>query len=166
MSQKKKRLKIIGIGQSFRGDDAIGIIIVEEWRKLCLSFIDEHGVESEISSLPGLGLIDMMAGFETIIFVDAVQTGINLPGTIYKLREKQLASFVSGSKSTHGWGAAESLRLGRELKIDEMPETVRVLGVEAGQFEVGADVSPEIQIKVKEIVETLQGMIEEEINKN
>ncbi len=163
MDQKKKRLKIIGIGQSFRGDDAIGIQIVEEWRKLCLSFIAENGVEVEVSSLPGLGLIDMMAGFETVIFVDAVQTGFELPGTIYKLREKQLASFVSSAKRAHGWGAAESLRLGREIRMEEMPETVRILGVEARQFEMGADISAEIKEKFPEIIETLQGMAEEVI---
>jgi len=163
MSQKKKGLKVIGIGQSFRGDDAIGIQIVEEWRKLCLSFIEENRIEVEVSSLPGLGLIDMMAGFETVILVDAVQTGFEPPGAIYKLREKQLASFVSSAKSAHGWGAAESLRLGREMRMEEMPETVRILGVEARQFEMGADISDEIKEKFTEIIETLQGMAEEAV---
>jgi hydrogenase maturation protease len=156
-----RRLKVIGIGQSFRGDDAIGIIIVEEWRKNCSIYIEENSIKVETSSLPGVGLIDMLAGFETVIFVDAVQTGIEKPGTIYKLREKQLASFVSSAKSAHGWGAAESLKLGRELRADEMPEIVRILGVEAAQFEIGADISEAIKEKIPEIIDTLQSMAEE-----
>jgi hydrogenase maturation protease len=156
-----RRLKVIGIGQSFRGDDAIGIIIVEEWWKHCSIYIEENGIKVETSSLPGVGLIDMLAGFETVIFVDAVQTGIETPGTIYKLREKQLASFVSSAKSAHGWGAAESLKLGRELRADEMPEIIRILGVEAAQFEIGADISEAIKEKIPEIIDTLQSMVEE-----
>ena len=159
-----KKLKVIGIGQSFRGDDAIGIKIVEEWWKLSLSFIEENSIEIEISSLPGVGLIDMMVGFETVIFVDAVQTGFEPPGTIYKLREKQLDSFVSSAKSAHGWGAAESLRLGRELRAGEMPETVRILGIEAAQFEMGAEISDAIKEKFSEIIDTLQSMAEEAFN--
>jgi hydrogenase maturation protease len=156
-----RRLKVIGIGQSLRGDDAIGIIIVEEWRKNCSTYIEENGIKVETSSLPGVGLIDILAGFETVIFVDAVQTGFELPGTIFKLREKQLASFVSSAKSAHGWGVAESLKLGRELRADEMPETVRILGVEAAQFEMGADISEAIKEKIPEIIDTLQSMAEE-----
>jgi hypothetical protein len=49
------------------------------------------------------------------------------------------------------------------MRMEEMPETVRILGVEARQFEMGADISAEIKEKFPEIIETLQGMAEEVI---
>lgn len=160
-----KKIKIIGIGQSFRGDDAIGVEVVDGFRKLFVDLIEKNNICVEINNLPGLELINLVVGFDSVIFVDAVQTGLKPVGTIYKLKEKQLASFVSGAKSAHGMGVAESLALGRKLQPDEMPQSIRILGIEANQFEMGEGISLAIDEKIPEILEVLKEMVVQELEK-
>jgi len=90
--------------------------------------------------LPGLALLDMLDGVESAIIVDAVQAGAP-PGTIHHVAAEQLESFASSSKSAHGWGVAETLRLGFSL-VPKLKDTeVCVIGIEAEQYTTGGGFS-------------------------
>jgi hydrogenase maturation protease len=66
---------------------------------------------------------------DAAILVDAVQSGAP-PGTIHKLIEEDLLDFGAGTGSAHGWGAAETLSLGRQLAPEDLPEKIFIIGVE------------------------------------
>ena len=61
----------------------------------------------------------------------------------------QLAS-IRINTSTHGLGVAEAIELAYVL--DQLPIRLRVYGIEGRQFELGAEISPQVQRAVAEVV--------------
>ena len=151
-----KKIAVIGIGQSLRGDDAAGLEAVRQWREKFPETANRREVRIEASELPGLALLDMLEDVDAAILVDAVQSR-NEPGTIHRLSEEELASFASDSKSAHGWGVAETLQLRNQLS-DTKTHT-RIIGIEVGQVETGAQMSK----PVMEALPRVCNVIEEEI---
>ena len=151
-----KEIVVIGIGQELRGDDAVGPEIVRGWKSQHPQSA-EH-VRVEISPLPGLELLDLFEGADTVILVDAVQSG-DKPGTVHIVGMDQLISFEAGSGSVHGFGVAETLALGRQADPESIPETVIVIGVEALQMDLGAPISPEIQASIPVAISELERLI-------
>ncbi len=149
---------VIGIGQSLRGDDAAGLESVRQWREKFPETANRPEVQIEASELPGLALIEMLNNVDAAILIDAVQSSAK-PGTIRRLSEEELASFTSDSKSAHGWGVAETLRMRRQLTDAKIH--IRIIGIEAEQMEPGKGLSKDI----KEAMPTICEAIEEEIKK-
>ncbi len=143
-------IKIIGIGQSMRGDDAAGLFAVRFWIEKFHPEILHPEVQVELAELPGIGLLNLLEGVHFAILVDAVHTGAS-PGTIHSLTEDQLESFCSGSGSAHGWGVAETLSLGRQLAPASLPPDLLLIGIEVGQLDLGETLSPEVYHSLPEV---------------
>ncbi|MBN2045634.1 MAG: hydrogenase maturation protease [Anaerolineales bacterium] len=157
-----KRLIIIGIGQELRGDDAVGIAVVREWAVEYPKKLASPQIEVDFLPLPGLALLDHISGFETAILVDAVLGGPGVrPGSLLNLSPEDLVSFTRGTGSAHGWGVAESLRLGRTLKQEDLPEKIIILGIGGKQVDLGAKISPEVAEAIPEAVQMLDHVVEE-----
>jgi len=154
------RIKILGIGHTMRGDDEVGLEIVQRWRDPNGAEYPEHTIEAETAESPGLTLLGHIAGLDAAILVDAVQSGAP-PGTLHKLIEEDLLDFGEGTGSAHGWGTAETLSLGRQLSPEDLPERIFIIGVEAVQFELGEGLSPAVRAAIPEAVEMINGILEE-----
>jgi hydrogenase maturation protease len=149
---------VLGIGQSLRGDDAAGLEAVRLWQKQYPE--SAGGVHVGLSELPGLGLLDLLDGLDAAILVDAVE-GSGAAGSLRHLGPEDLDSFAAGSGSAHGWGVAETLKIGRSLFPALALCRITLIGIEARSMEMGAGLSPEVQ-------EALAGaakLIEEEVQK-
>jgi len=147
--------KIIGIGQSLRGDDAAGPAAVSLWQKAFQSTASRPDIIVELADLPGIGLLNLLAGASKAVLVDAVQSDAE-PGTIHTLTEDHLASFELGDRSAHGWGIAETLSLGRALNLAEMPAELTLIGIEAAQLEIGAGLSPEVELALPRVASLIE----------
>jgi hydrogenase maturation protease len=147
---------VIGIGQSLRGDDAAGLEAVRRWQEQFPETANRPEVQIEASELPGLALIEMLNDVDAAILVDAVQSSAK-PGTIHRLSEEELAAFTSESKSAHGWGVAETLRMRSQLTDAKV--NIHIIGIEAEHMELGAGLSK----AVKEAIPKACKTIEEEI---
>ena len=154
------RIKILGIGQSMRGDDEVGLEIVRRWQKSHGADYPQYPIEAETAESPGLTLLGHIAGLDAAILVDAVQSGAPA-GTIHKLIEEDLLDFGAGTGSAHGWGAAETLSLGRQLAPEDLPEKIFIIGVEAVQFELGEGLSPAVRNAIPEAVEMINVILGE-----
>jgi hydrogenase maturation protease len=150
-------IAVVGIGQSLRGDDAAGLEAVRLWRVKFPETAGRPEIQIEASELPGLTLMDMLSDVDAAIFVDAVQSSAR-PGTIHRLGEAELASFMADSKSAHGWGVAETLRLRSQLTDAKI--NIRIIGIEAEQMELGAGLSKAVENAIPVVCEAL----EEEVN--
>ena len=151
-------IKVIGIGQSLRGDDAAGLSAVRLWVDTCPAQVSHPRVNVELAELPGVGLLNLLEGARFAILVDAVQSG-GIPGTIYQLNEGQLESFALGSASAHGWGVAETLSLGRQLAPASLPGELIVIGVETGQLDLGKTISPEVESCLPEVARLIEQFV-------
>jgi hydrogenase maturation protease len=151
-----KQIAVIGIGQSLRGDDAAGLEAIRQWREKFPETAGRPEVRIEACELPGLELLDLLNETNAAILVDAVQSSA-MPGTIHRINEEKLLSFSSNTKSAHGWGVAETLKLRHHLM--EGNPAIRVIGIESNQMEIGAELSGAIRAAMPSVCE----IIEEEI---
>lgn len=139
------------------GDDAIGPLIIKALKPKKLNEVDllEAG-------LSGLGILDLMNGADTVILIDAVQSGQN-PGTIHRLAIPDDLGFMvqsswgSETTSTHAFGLGETLTLSHTLGT--LPPTTLVYGIELGQMEMGTEVS----LQVKPAIDTVVSAIEKDV---
>lgn len=136
-------LVVVGTGQSFRGDDGAGLAALETWRNSYPSAQDPR-IRIELTELPGLALLDLLADSRSAIIVDALKSSSS-PGTIRLLNLDELAAFSKGSGSAHGWGVAETLNLGRQLEPEKLPDRLSVIAIEAGELELGPGLSRDVE---------------------
>jgi len=155
---KRNSILILSIGQSLRGDDAAGPEVVRLWRETFPQTAVDPRLRVESAELPGLALIDLLAGADCALLVDAVQSGA-APGTLHLVKIDELLSFESGSESAHGWGVAETLSLARQLG-ETLPKQVSILGIEAQSFEMGESLSEAVADSLPRAAEMVEKHIQ------
>jgi hydrogenase maturation protease len=153
-----KKVVVAGVGQTMRGDDAAGITAVQAWQSQYPQTANHPDMRVEITELPDLDFLELLSGAEDALIVDAVVTG-DRPGKIHILNEQSLLAVDQDTTSTHGWGVAETIRLGRTLKREDLPHEIRIIGIEAGQFETGARLSPEIIENLPQIISAIESYV-------
>ena len=151
-------IKIIGIGQSLRGDDAAGLAAVRFWQERCQAKIERTNLVVEFAELPGIGLLNLLEDTTIAILVDAVHSNAEA-GTIHLLSDDQLESFSNGAGSAHGWGVAETLLLGHILISSSMPKKLILIGIEAGNLLFGESLSPEVESALPEAAQLIEQLV-------
>ncbi len=140
---------IIGIGNPYRGDDAVGVRIAQDIMKKLpdrVNVIEQSG--------EGISLMESWKDANTVILIDAVSSG-GKPGTIYQLdAHKQPIPAEFFHYSTHAFGVAEAIELARALK--QLPPHLIVYGIEGKSFETGVGLSPEVEKAAQEVVERIK----------
>jgi hydrogenase maturation protease len=135
---------IIGVGNRYRGDDAVGLAAAERLKQLHLP-----GIAVRFCPGGGLGLLEAWQGADTVIIIDAVR-GAGVAGEIVRLDHQDLDRLDgSGKVSSHGFGLGEVVRLAQALEL--MPARVMIYGVEARNFEPGTALSPEVAAAVDQV---------------
>jgi hydrogenase maturation protease len=134
---------VIGFGNRRRGDDAAGPLALELLRGMAL-----HGVTLEEFDGDGMALLDRWCGIDSVVVIDAVQSG-RRPGEVIALSSEQIEDANSfRSASTHGLGLMEAVRLGRTLGL--LPHRLWIVGVEGVCFEVGTEASQAVRRGARE----------------
>jgi hydrogenase maturation protease len=137
-------MMIIGVGNSFRSDDGIGLLVARQ-----LANQTDRATIREASG-EGAGLMAAWEGIEHVILIDAVSSGAE-PGTIFRLdvHERPVpASFFH--YSTHDFGVAEAVEMGRVL--GQLPPRLIIYGIEGSNFAFGEGLSPPVAQAVDEVV--------------
>lgn len=153
---------ILGIGQSLRGDDGAGLAAVKRWQALFPARAAYLDLSVVLLELPGLALLDYLAGAQQALLVDAVRSGM-APGSVKLVNEVDLVEFGPGSGSAHGWGVAETLALGRRLQPEKMPARVDVLGIEAGDVNLGDVLSSQVDAALDHAVALIAAWLDESL---
>ena len=136
---------VIGIGNLFRGDDGVGLIVAQKLRALALP-----GVIVLEQSGEGTALLEAWAGAGRVIVVDAVSSG-SQPGTIHCLEvgDQPLPAHFSGG-STHAFGLAEAVELARQL--DRLPAQLTIFGIEGQDYDLASGLSPEVETAAGKLI--------------
>ena len=153
ISPEQRKVCVIGVGNEYRGDDAIGLLVI---RKL----MDKVMPSTALIEMDGEAakLIDAMKGRSAAILVDAMQSG-SKAGTVSRFDAGVRALPLSFFRcSTHVVGVSEAIELARAL--DRLPQYVIVYGIEGRRFELGSSLSPEVSGVVAETVERIYDEIQ------
>ena len=152
-------IRIIGLGNEFRGDDAVGLLAVRRLRGMvsdCTEVIE--------AAMAGVDLLELMKGAPVVLLIDAVRSGQS-PGTIHRLdaSSSPLAPELF-PRSTHAIGVADALELARALGV--LPPTVIVYGVEAADMEMGHPLSPPVDHALHDVVQLVLREIQQPVCMN
>ena len=122
-------VRVLGIGSPFAGDD-LGWRLAEALERVGLLRSFSTGmVHINLCDRPGCLLLPAMRGAHLAILLDAMRSGAQ-PGTVRRLDMLELDE-STGLLSSHGFGVAEALALGRVL--GDLPPRVLIYGIETGQ---------------------------------
>ena len=143
--QNKHSILIIGIGNPYRGDDAVGLRIAQDIKKKSpdhVNVIEQSG--------DGISLMDSWKDSDAVILIDAVHSGTQ-PGTIHRFDvHTQTIPTKFFHYSTHAFGVAEAIELARALK--QLPKNLIVYGIEGKCFEAGIGLSLEVEKAVEKVM--------------
>lgn len=133
----KERL-VIGVGNPDRGDDGVGPFVAQR-----IAELPPPGVETVECSGDPADLIALWQDVETVIAVDACQSG-SPPGTIHEFdAQTEPLPAGLGAISTHGFGLAAAVELARAIGC--LPPSFTVIAIEAASFKLGAPLSPAVE---------------------
>ncbi len=132
-------MKVIGLGNEWRGDDGVGIEVA---RRLRGTALDGEPI----------GLVQALNGDPDVVLVDAVSSGAP-PGTVhvFEVGSEPLPAKLFGASSTHALGLAEAVELARAL--GQLPARVRVYGIEGAAFAFGKGLTREVEAAAERVVE-------------
>jgi hydrogenase maturation protease len=141
-----QKILVVGIGNEYRSDDGIGLVISRRIREKKLPSVSVKEESGE-----GAALMEAWQGCENVILVDAVSSGA-IPGTIFRIdaiKEKTPVKFFH--YSTHAFSVSEAIELAREMNI--LPPKLVVYGIEGTNFAAGTTISFHVQQAAYKIVE-------------
>ena len=150
------RTLILGMGNTIRGDDGVGIIAAGVLK----GQMDLPGIEIKQTYETGVNLLYEIYGYKKVIIIDSIRGKGGLPGDIYRFnpleegRSKGYTGYKQSNStlpySLHNMGLAAMIRMAGNL-ID-MPEEIIVYAVKienGGLF--GTALSPKIKKAVREV---------------
>ncbi len=141
-------IRIIGLGNGMRGDDAVGLLMARRLRQE----VDDH-VDVLEAEMAGVDLVELMKGANVAILIDAARSG-QAPGTIHRLDAS--AGPIGGRifpRSSHALGTVDALELARAMGV--LPATVIVYGVEVENTEAGQPLSPAVVKVLEQLVDRI-----------
>ena len=144
------RTLILGLGNPILSDDGIGLSVA---KRLAGKW---SGVDVATTALVGLGLLDVVRGYDKVFLIDACIRQGRYAGEVIKLAKGDGALHLS---SSHGLDFFHLLRLGKACGYN-MPELAGIYGIEIGaEVSFGEEISPELKKRLaaitKEIVADL-----------
>jgi hydrogenase maturation protease len=147
------KLKIIGLGNPFWGDDAVGILVARQLRAY-----KQTSVSILEGGLAGLNLLHDMEGIDTLILIDAVHSH-SKAGTIFRFTLPQdlekigKLAWGTSTSSTHAFGLAEALTLAHTLEV--LPAHVILFGIELDHIQKGHALSPPVYKAMTSVVDRI-----------
>ena len=114
---------IIGLGNDYRSDDAVGRVVA---RKLRAESLDGVAILEETGE--GAALIEAWRGADFVILIDAVHS-VGEPGAIYRIdaNEQQIPRGFF-HYSTHAFNVGEAVEMARAL--GQLPRRLVMYGIE------------------------------------
>jgi hydrogenase maturation protease len=143
-------IKIIGLGNSFAGDDAIGNVVARQ-----LLPYQTPSISIMEGGLAGLSLLHEMEGTDRLILIDAVHSQSEA-GTIVRftiprdLDAVEKLTWGSSTSSTHAFGLGEALTLANTLEL--LPQRVILYGIELDHIHQGEPLSPPMSGSIQFVV--------------
>ena len=142
---------ILGMGNPVLSDDSVGFEVAE---RLMEKLRDRQDIVVADTSLVGLSLLDLVAGYERAIIVDSIQTQGGKAGTIYRLTPADF-EVAHNSTTLHDVGLLTALKLGQRLELD-MPREVILFAVEGEDLVTFSEkCSPEVEKAIPVVVDLI-----------
>ena len=154
-----KKTLILGLGNPILSDDGVGIWVARALRGRALP----PSVFFAEASIGGLRLLEIIAGYERVILVDAICSPQGFPGEISLLQPQDLKTSLH-SGSAHDLSLSGALKLGRELGMDIPPDlNIKIVAICVEEVQtLGEKMTPAVEASVPQAVEAVLEILKEE----
>ena len=152
MHEKKM---ILGIGNDILMDDGIGPKAVKTLEQK----YPLPGVEYLTTTLGGLDVLELINGYDRVVFIDAIKTKDGIPGSVY---EYSPADFKETLHLTniHDISFLTAIELGKQLDM-KVPGFMHIFAVEIIEDRVfGNDFTPPLQERYDGIIDEIHARIQ------
>ncbi|WP_280260647.1 hydrogenase maturation protease [Nocardia abscessus] len=138
---------VIGVGNDYRSDDGVGSAVALQIEKLGIP-----GVLVSLSDGEPTSVVDIWAGMDLAVVIDAVRCEPSVPGRIRR-SDIDLLQHTGTVSSSHTLGIQDALPLGRAL--GRVPGRIVVIAVDAASLDLGVGLSEPVAAAVPHAVETV-----------
>jgi len=146
---KYKKTLVLGLGNTLLCDDGVGIYVAREIRKR----VKDPNMVVKEASLGGLELLDLMAGFDRVILIDAMAVGDFKIGTLVQYTPEDLAG--GSAMSRHHVPFHEALQLGHHLNMD-LTSDISIYGIKVKDTATFSEsCTPEVEKCIPQIVDDI-----------
>ena len=149
---------VLALGNPVMSDDAVGLHVADALR-LALREHPLRDVQVLKSQRAGFELVEMLAGYDRAIIVDAVLAEQPVPGRVRELSLEDL----SGSRrliNAHEISLPVAMEMGRLLGLS-MPRDVELIGIEAIElYTMSTDMSEAVQASVLPVAQRIYRRLE------
>ncbi len=134
---------ILGLGNPILSDDGVGLRVAG----ILENMVNQPEITVAEASAGGLNLLDLIAGFDRVIIIDAIQTRSGQAGQIYRFGPEALeATYNTGS--VHDVDFPTALELGRRLGM-ALPQQITIFAIEVKDVtNFSEKCTPEVEIAV------------------
>lgn len=155
-------IAIIGIGNLFRSDDAVGIKLAQLIRDQVPNYVSVHtNVQSESD------LMDVWKNIDKTILIDAVSSG-KKSGTIFRLTQTDLENLDPKELvfrcSTHDFNLLNGIELAKIFNT--LPKEITVYGIEVKTTEHGTECSYEVQQAIPVVLQQILSELNLSMNRS
>ena len=141
---------VLGLGNSILTDDGVGPKIARELE----GRLAQQAVTVMEGSMGGLSLLDLLAGYDRAVIIDAIETAGGKAGQIYRLDVAALDA-TRHAASPHDVNFATALELGKQLNMT-LPQRIDIFAVEVKDTSTfGEKCTPKVQAAIPRCVEMI-----------
>jgi len=141
--------KIIGIGNDFRSDDAVGLLVARKLKEL---YPDFDIIESDGN---GVDLLSIFQEYDKVIIIDAAIA--DNPEDVGQIKEIKVTPDFNFSDlkiySSHSFSLLEALKMGKQLSI--LPDDLYLYLILSQNFSFGQEISPEVKVAIEKILDII-----------
>lgn len=153
MSSSSNKLAIIGLGNTLRRDDGIGIHVLALLQE-CLC---NQGIAFFNFGIASFGLVNYISDFNKVLLIDAIDADLEpaslkifkLNEASYQIREKKLSS--------HEITLSDLLNLYKTLEI---PSDVHIAGIQVKDTSYGLEMTGELESAKTRIAEEISKFVD------
>jgi hydrogenase maturation protease len=141
--------KIIGIGNDFRSDDAVGLLVARKLKEL---YPDFDIIESDGN---GVDLLSIFQEYDKVIIIDAAIA--DNPEDVGQIKEIKVTPDFNFSDlkiySSHSFSLLEALKMGKQLSI--LPEELYLYLILSKNFSFGQEISEAVKKASEKILDII-----------
>lgn len=151
---------ILGLGNTILSDDGVGIYVARRTREL-LGEKTSTSLTIQEASVGGFNFIDILAGFDKAVIIDAIHSKAGIPGEFYELDISCLKPSVRIS-SLHGIDIATACDMANKLAVD-FPKEIKIFVMEVeDEFSFGEKCTQHVENAIPKMANGILEVLKEE----
>ncbi|MEO0138028.1 MAG: hydrogenase maturation protease [candidate division WOR-3 bacterium] len=143
---------ILGMGNEYWGNDAVGIIIAQKLKELSPDY------DLKTGAFTGIDFLEAIEGYDEVVVIDSI---LNTDLPVGRVVEFKIEDFTHHQcfSYLHSMNFAAAVVLGRQLNLN-LPARLRLFGIVVDKKgAVGEDLSNNVKEKLNDILATLKNQL-------